>query len=372
MILGNDLLKDKSPIMMYPSMKRIPKHRLKSKVNASTNTNPEGKHPIVPDHPDAHLLGIKSISNLRSITRNSIQKNIHEFITQKKEKEALSNSQVNLKSYYLGHFKNPSFLHSIDTNYESLNFNNDSKNKFGCFNLMNHLNKKCALNEDAGVSGCGSPKSDDLSIENNKQCFRFMTKDSYEDLDKLNVDMASKVKLLSRSGAPQDTGKVKQQDKEIRSLRRSQEQLKSMKERSIIRYHKHRKTTNQLSYDDPNKIGHGSGTPYIGTYTAKSGGYRSLHPRTALIQSDGDKKILLIDDYSTFEANQNIDRINSNDYGFFLQSKYDKAQIDRIANKKLPKVQKASNDDSPLKRWKKHARTEGQSRIQLISHVNYS
>lgn len=152
-ILGSDLLKSKSPIMLYPSMRKSLK-RISNKVTAGTNTNPEGKHSIKPDTSDENLLGIRSISDLRSISRTGIRKNIHDFISHKKDTELNSNSQVNLKSYYLGHFKNPDFLHSISTNYENLNFKEYSRTKFGCFHKINQINKWSTLQEDPLASGC--------------------------------------------------------------------------------------------------------------------------------------------------------------------------------------------------------------------------
>lgn len=152
-ILGTDLLKDKSPIMLYPSMRKSLK-RISNKVSACTNTNPEGKRSIKQDNSDDNLLAIQSISDLRSISRTGIRRNIHDFISHKKDSELNSNSQVNLKSYYLGHFKNPDFLHSIGTNYENLNFKEYSKTKFGCFDKINQINKWSTLHEDPLLSGC--------------------------------------------------------------------------------------------------------------------------------------------------------------------------------------------------------------------------
>lgn len=213
-----------------------------------------------------------------------------------------------------------------------------------------------------------------MNIENNNKIYRFVPKDSQEELDKINADMASKVKLVSRADASQDFSKVKQQDKEIRKLRRSQERLKSIKEREVIRYHKHNKTNAQLNFDnDPNKISHENLISYNGTPTNKKGGFKSFNPRQVTIQSDGENKSLIVNDSSLLEINKNIDRINSNDYGFFLQSKYDKPQMDIFPSNQTLKLKKASSDNnSPLKRWNKHARTESQGRIQLLSHVFYS
>lgn len=213
-----------------------------------------------------------------------------------------------------------------------------------------------------------------MGIENNNKIYRFVPKDSQEELDKMNVDMTSKVKLVSRNEATQDSSKVKQQDKEIRKFRRSQERLKSIKEREVIRYHKHNKANTQLNFDnDPNKISHENLASYNGTPTTKKGGFKSFNPRQVTIQSDGENKSLLVNDSFTLEFNKNIDKINSNDYGFFLQSKYDKPQMNIFPCNQAPKLKKASSDNnSPLKKWNKHARTESQGRIQLLSHVCYS
>ena len=42
-------------------------------------------------------------------------------------------------------------------------------------------------------------------------------------------------------------------DMEIRRYRRSQERLKSKKEREIIRVHKHKKTESKAHFEDPNR-----------------------------------------------------------------------------------------------------------------------
>ena len=84
------------------------------KITVSTNTNPEGAQPLSYEaskesslnNSQSNLLGIQSIADLKSQARDGIRKSIQEFITQSK---STSKSTINLKSYYVGKYRNPHF-----------------------------------------------------------------------------------------------------------------------------------------------------------------------------------------------------------------------------------------------------------------------
>lgn len=59
---------------------------------------------------------------------------------------------------------------------------------------------------------------------------------------------------MSRNDAHKENERVKQKDIEIRKLRRSQERIKSDKERELMRMHKSKRGTSRLTLEDPNSM----------------------------------------------------------------------------------------------------------------------
>ena len=82
---------------------------------------------------------------------------------------------------------------------------------------------------------------------------------------------------------------------------------------------------------------------------------------------------MVVKESPSFELSENLDKLNSNDYGFILSSKYENNQFSSVSlASKLSKQKPSTETNSPIKRWNKHAKAESQGRIQLMSHVFYS
>ena len=289
---------NKSPIMMYPSLNKNLKKF--NQTNVSTNTNPEGKIPLKTEDSGSNLMGIQSISDLNMHSRDLIQRSIQDFISHKRNSKTDSCSQLNLKNFYIGKYKNPDLQSNNNAiSYENLNIKEYSNSNFGNFNKFYQKNYKFStLFEEKLPSGCCSPSSDDQSIENNSNMVRFMPKDSYEDLEQLNINMASKVKLISRKHHPRKSQNIENKDQEIRKFRRSSEKLKNMKEREIIRYHKHKRTGTNffIETEDPNRVSHGQVTPKLVTPKNKFVGMMPVYQRQIFLKTEGENKTMEVEE----------------------------------------------------------------------------
>lgn len=154
-----------------------------SKNNMSTNTPMDTCEPFS----EGILFGIKSIKDLRTMTRDKLKRSIHDFISHKRMEEQDKMANMNMKSYYVGSYRNPDLLQTLGAHYESLNIKEQAKTKFGGFhNVSQGPSKWSTLYEEPFMSGCCSPNSDNLSLETNRQVYRFIPKDSHENLEVMN------------------------------------------------------------------------------------------------------------------------------------------------------------------------------------------
>jgi len=166
--------------------------------------NQQSRETLKSEISESTLMGIQSITDLRMNSKDKIRQNIQDFISHKTGSKGEVYSQLNLKSFYIGKYKNPELVSKAEASYESLNIKDFySKTKFGSFHkLYQRNNKYSTLYNEPLFSGCCSPADNHQNGDAN-QGVRFMPKDSHENLDKLNLDMASKVKLISRNNVDQ-------------------------------------------------------------------------------------------------------------------------------------------------------------------------
>lgn len=112
-------------------------------------------------------------------------------------------------------------------------------------------------------------------------------------MDGLNIDMASKLKLISRNEI-RPKQHLQRVDKETRRLRRSHERVKNSHEREVIRYHKHKRSGSNffIHVDDPNLISHGKVTPVQSTPKEEFQEMLPVYPQEIFVRTKGDDKIL--------------------------------------------------------------------------------
>ena len=108
-------------------------------------------------------------------------------------------SKLNLKSLYLGTYRNPELnasMHNMSLNYNKIP-ESDVKNE-SLILKSNTSSKFNTLYDEPMVSGCCSPTD---SMQANESCnrFRFLPKDSQESFDMLNHNISSKVELKPRN-----------------------------------------------------------------------------------------------------------------------------------------------------------------------------
>ena len=121
-----------------------------------------------------------------------------------------------------------------------------------------------------------------------------------------------------------------------------------------------------MEQEELNRYSNGKNTPNFSTPKNKFQGMMPIYPREVLLKTDGENKIL------SEQESQNLGSLNPNDYGIILNSKYEKSVPTITVNNKSSKIQKEDENSSPLKRWKKHAKSDSQGRVPLMSHVFYS
>ena len=308
---------------MYPSMNKKQKSLkgLTTKSNENIETNKEL------ETPETLLLGIHSIGDMRSVTRDKLKRSIYDFISHSKEQEKDKVTSIKLKSLYVGNYK-------IDTSFNDHNNSSLSHLDFKEYMPANTLSKNnlsslnsrfSVLYNDPGLSSCCSPSSDKLETENFQSKFRFITKDSSSSLNMLNQNMTSKVQLKSRNDAVKEDEKVKQKDIEIRKFRRSQERIKSNKEREIIRVHKHKKSESSLKLEDPSSLENCSTFEHIDLF--KSNKFvpnlnkNSLQTKRVLLHKTKIKILPQTESNNSFKASESNNR---SDNLYILPSKYDK------------------------------------------------
>mmetsp|Transcript_31309 Transcript_31309/g.27669 ORF Transcript_31309/g.27669 Transcript_31309/m.27669 type:complete len:117 (+) Transcript_31309:36-386(+) len=102
-------------------------------------------------------------------------------------------------------------------------------------------------------------------------------------------------------------------------------------------------------------------TPTLGTPKNKFDGMMPVYQREVHLKTEGQGKKMVVK-----EVHENKDK---NDYGIFFTSKYDKP-IPQIV-KTTQKYTEEEENNSPLKRWKKHVKTDSQDRVSLLSHTLY-
>ncbi|CAI2364750.1 unnamed protein product [Moneuplotes crassus] len=355
---------NKSPMMMYPS---LAKNFQSFSKNQCVNTNKEGQNNLQGEYSEVNF-GLQDIIGRRNDSRDGIRRTIQDFISHTRSSKQDACSKINLKSFYLGKYQNPHLDNNRTTSYESINVKESKNSKFKGFQkFYQNIKKYSTLCEEPLVSGCCSPNSENLSMENSSSNMaRFLPKDSHEDLDKLNFEMATKVKLISRKDILRKSDKSQSMDMQNRKYRRSIRKLKNSREREVIRYHKHKKTGSNFFIDteDPNLISHGKVTPAQSTPTNKFQEMMPVYPsREVTIKTDGERKV------KNIRKSLNLDRsfnpkLNS-DYGLVLNTKYGLSNP-RFGTNNEPD---SSLNDSPLKRWKNHAKSGSQGRIQLLSNI---
>jgi len=140
---------------MYPSMQRSKRSFKNSKTDLSTN----GHLDVIETKPDASLLGIQSINELGPNSRITLNKGtiktcISDFISHERSHSTNKVGKVNMKSYYVGRYKNPEISNTIQINYEDLNLNEFSNTKFGCMHKLSQNSSKWnTLYDGFGTSG---------------------------------------------------------------------------------------------------------------------------------------------------------------------------------------------------------------------------
>ena len=290
-----------------------------------------------------------------------------------KEHELDKMANLKLKSFYVGNFKfDTNCTNHISTNFTKLDLKEYTQSNNINKNYLTSLNSKLSiLYDDPILSGACSPWSDILEIDKSQSKIRFIPKDSHDSLDALNQNMTSKVKLKSRNDVAKEDEKVRRRDMEIRKIRRSQERLKSNKEREIIRLHKHKKWDSKLKLEDPNNLTNWNTFDHIDLYGNNKYmpnlNKSSSQTKRILLHKTGIKMFPQEDNESDFKL---YDSSNHNDNIFVLSAKYDKLNRRSIDfhNKKV-NAYSGEDTNSPIKKWNKRAKEENNPRVLLYSHV---
>jgi len=212
-----------------------------------------------------------------------------------------------------------------------------------------------------------------LEIETNNQLFRFVPKDSHESLEVLNNNMSSKVNLISRNDAVKEHEKVKLEDMQIRKYRRSQERIKSLHERNLIRSHKKKNQMVAISQKEPIilKSTIEEIDPDFMQQKYAENSQLAVKPKQVQLKSDLDDHRKVIRESCSLESTNGFKKAGSNDYGVILSQKYVGNKIKHSVFSSKLKLKPSTESNSPIKRWNRQAKVESQGRIQLMSHVCY-
>lgn len=212
-----------------------------------------------------------------------------------------------------------------------------------------------------------------MEIETNNQLFRFVPKDSHESLEVLNNNMSSKVNLISRNDAVKEHEKVKLEDMQIRKYRRSQERIKSLHERNLIRSHKKKNQMVAISQKEPIilKSTIEEIDPDFMQQKYAENCQLAVKPKQVQLKSDLDDHRKVIRESCSLESTNGFKKAGSNDYGVILSQKYVGNKIKHSVFSSKLKLKPSTESNSPIKRWNRQAKVESQGRIQLMSHVCY-
>ncbi|CAI2365078.1 unnamed protein product [Moneuplotes crassus] len=355
---------DKSPVIRYPG---LTKNIQGISQNKNVFTSSQNKRNLQDEY-SVTQISLQDLVGERSSSGEGVRKPIHNFISHNRNPMLEAYSKIDLKKFYLGKHRDPKLRNNRTTSYESLNVKEPKKPKFQGFQkFYQNLKKYSTLSSEPLISGCCSPKSDNISLDQGSNNFaRFIPKDSHEDLQKWNFELATKVKLISRKEILKNSDEVSKVDKQTRKYRRSLGKLKSSKEREVIRYHKHNKKDKEffVETEDSKLTSQGIITPAQSTPTSKFEEMMPVYPpREIIIRTEGENKVK--DVRKSCEPDKNFNPKFSSDYGLVLNTKYG------ISNSRIGKIDDREPvlNESPLKRWKRRAKRGSHGRIQLLSNV---